>query len=430
MKKVLIITYYWPPSGGAGVQRWLKFSKYLPLSGFEPVILTVDPKYAAYPAIDNSLEKEIPESIRVYRTKARDWFRFYGGDKTKIPSAGFATNRDDSVKGKISRFIRGNFFIPDPRRGWNKYAYKMARELIVKEGINHIITTSPPHSTQLIGLRLKMNSPGIFWMADLRDPWTDIYYYEMFYPTFISRKIDKLYERKVLQNADIITTIGPSLAKYFESKIGRAMEKIQIVHNGYDENDFENVERSAPDRFILSYTGTISDLYPLDGFINALKDVTGKGIDLFLKFTGYISDVQKEKLVKAIGRERLEFNQYADHKTVIRQMLSSSMQLLVLAKGPGNSSFLPGKLFEYIAAGKPVLCLGPAAGDSSKILEEGGFGKCFDYDDTTGISGFLTMNIKKENAEFKTPPLEFSRKNLAIKIASLLERSSLIHQAL
>ena len=155
MKKVLVVTYYWPPSGGAGVQRWLKFSKYLPETGWQPIILTTDPAYAVYPALDASLEKDVPEYIRVHRTTATDWFRFYRGDKSKVPSAGFATNKDDSLKGKISRFIRGNFFIPDPRKGWNRYAFKKACELIEQEGIKHIITTSPPHSTQLIGLKLK-----------------------------------------------------------------------------------------------------------------------------------------------------------------------------------------------------------------------------------------------------------------------------------
>src|SRR5664280_218580 len=138
LSKVLIITYYWPPSGGAGVQRWLKFSKYLPQFGWEPVILTVDPEFASYPAIDHSLEKEIPRGINVYRKKATDWFRIY--EKSKVPSAGFAKNSDDTIKGKISRFIRGNFFIPDPRRGWNKFAFKKACEIIEKEEIRHIIT--------------------------------------------------------------------------------------------------------------------------------------------------------------------------------------------------------------------------------------------------------------------------------------------------
>jgi len=421
MNRVLIITYYWPPSAGAGVQRWLKFSKYLSQYGWEPYILTIDPGYASYPAFDVSLERDIPESIKVFRTKATDWFRFYGNDKSKVPSAGFAKNRDDSFRGKILRFVRGNFFIPDPRRGWNRFAFRKASELIEKENIKHIITTSPPHSSQLIGLKLKKRYPEIKWMADLRDPWTEIYYYELLYPTFISRRIDLYYERSVLKNADVITTVGSTLGKYFESKVPGISDKVKIIHNGYDESDFENMTTSVPEKFTISYTGTISESYPVDGFIKALQAVIDGGNKILVKFTGLITDNQKEHFISAIGNDHLEFIPYSDHKTVVRQMLSSSLQLLVLASHPGNRSFLPGKLFEYIASGKPILCLGPVDGDAALILNNTGCGKCFDYDDNKGIADFIIKSTQKRGAEDRNPPTEFSRKNLAMKIALLLK---------
>ncbi|MCX6255194.1 MAG: glycosyltransferase, partial [Bacteroidia bacterium] len=235
MNKVLIITYYWPPSGGAGVQRWLKFSRYLPQFGWEPAILTVDPEYAAYPVIDNSLTDDLPLSIKVHRTHAINYFSIYKKDKSKIPTAGFANSVDNTLKGKILRFIRGNFFIPDPRRGWNKYAFKKACEIIETEGIKHVITTSPPHSTQLIGLKIRKKYPGIKWIVDLRDPWTDIYYYKQFYPTFISKIIDRGFERSVLKNADRIITVGPSLKDLFSLKLKGIANKIEVITNGYDE---------------------------------------------------------------------------------------------------------------------------------------------------------------------------------------------------
>jgi glycosyltransferase involved in cell wall biosynthesis len=420
MNKVLVVTYYWPPSGGAGVQRWLKFSKYLPQSGWEPVILTIDPKYAAYPALDNSLEKEIPESIKIFRTRATDWFRIYGSNKSKVPSAGFAKNSDNSLRGKISRFIRGNFFIPDPRKGWNKSAFKKACELIEKEEIKHVITTSPPHSTQLIGLKLKKKFPGIRWIADLRDPWTDIYYYDLFYPTFIARKIDLSYEKSVLLNADVITTVGPLLGKNFEAKVPGIENKIKIIHNGYDESDFENVRAETPARFTISYTGTIAESYPVDGLIKALQNVIEKGKDILFKYTGFIPDKQKERFINSIGSNHSEFIPYSDHKTVVEQMLSSSIQLLLIANHPDNKSFLSGKLFEYIASGKPILCLGPADGDAAQILENGGFGKCFEYEDEKGIADFILNSIQNPSTSVKTPPSQFSRKALAKIIASLL----------
>jgi hypothetical protein len=175
MNKVLIVTYYWPPSGGAGVQRWLKFSKYLPEFGWEPIILTVDPEFAAYPVTDYSLSEGFPSSVKIFKTAATNYFRVYNKDKTRIPTAGFANNKENTLKEKIMRFIRGNFFIPDPRRGWNSFAFRKACEIIETERIENIITTSPPHSTQLIGLNIKKKYPAINWIADLRDPWTDIY---------------------------------------------------------------------------------------------------------------------------------------------------------------------------------------------------------------------------------------------------------------
>jgi len=420
MKKVLIITYYWPPSGGAGVQRWLKFSKYLPLYGWEPYILTVDPEYAAYPVTDPSLERDIPESTKVFRTKATDWFRFYGNDKSKIPSAGFARNKDNSFGGKISRFIRGNFFIPDPRRGWNRFAFMKAREIIEKNDIRHIITTSPPHSSQLIGLKLKKRFPEIKWMADLRDPWTDIYYYELFYPTLISRRLDIYYEQSVLKNADVITTVGPSLGKYFESKNAGIGNKIRIIYNGYDESDFEDVKVVMPGRFTISYTGTISESYPLEGFIRALRILIEKRNNIVLKITGLISEVQKEQLISKVGNNNLEFVPYSDHRTAVMQMLASSLQLLVIARHPGNKSFLSGKIFEYIASGKPVLCLGPVDGDAAQILESNGYGRCYDYEDDAGIAEFIIETINQPPFKSKITPAGFSRKNLAGLIASAL----------
>jgi glycosyltransferase involved in cell wall biosynthesis len=419
MNKVLIITYYWPPSGGAGVQRWLKFSKYLPQFGWEPVILTIDPSYATFPVLDYSLGEDLPGNIEVYRTRATDWFTIYRKDKSKIPSAGFASNPANSLKGKFFRFIRGNFFIPDPRRGWNKFAFRKGCELIENKAIRTIITTSPPHSTQLIGLKLKKKYPHIKWISDLRDPWTDIYYYELFFPTFFSRKIDKYYEKSVLTNADVITTVGDTLAKHFISKVKGLEGKIKTIHNGYDESDFDSVTHVTPEIFTISFTGTISGSYPIDGFLNAVKNVIDKGNRILVRFTGIISEDYKEKITASAGKENVEFIPYADHKRVIIQMMESSLQLLVIAKHSENRSFLSGKLFEYIAAGKPILCLGPVDGDASQILISSGTGKCFPYEDEKGITEYLISCLKEPLSDRNIRPVEYSRKYQAEQMASL-----------
>ncbi len=246
MKKVLIITYYWPPGSGAGVQRWLKFSKYLPAYGWEPVILTIDPGYATYPALDNTLTDEVPPRLKVHKTKATDYFRLYSRDKKRIPSSGFAIDEGKGLFSWLSKFIRGNFFIPDPRKGWNRYAFMKACELIEKEEIRNVITTSPPHSTQLIGLKLKKKYPDIKWIADLRDPWTDIYYYDRFHPTALSRMVDLNYEKSVLKSTDAIITVGASLKELFASKIHGLREKIEVISNGYDAEDFTDLTGPIP----------------------------------------------------------------------------------------------------------------------------------------------------------------------------------------
>jgi len=420
MNKVLIITYYWPPGSGAGVQRWLKFSKYLPSFGWEPVILTVDPTYAAYPALDNTLLSEMSKGLTVYKTKASDYFRLYKRDKTKIPSAGFASNDGKSIKGKILRFIRGNFFIPDPRKGWNKFAIAKACEIIENDGINHIITTSPPHSTQLIGLKLKKRYPGIKWIADLRDPWTDIYYYRQFYPSRLARSIDSRFEKKVLKSADKIITVGKSLKNIFSEKLPGAAQKIEVVTNGYDEDDFADKIPGNPDIFTISYTGTLSDAYPVSIFLESFHKIIEGGNEIKLRFVGTVSPLLKDLILSKAGSSFVEFIPYVDHAEAIRYMLGATLLLLIIPDHQSNRSIITGKLFEYLASGKPVLCLGPVDGDAAHIICSSGSGKCFTYDDEKGIRDFIFSVMKQPAFEVNKRPVEYSRSHLTEQLVSFL----------
>lgn len=418
-RKVLIITYYWPPSGGAGVQRWVKFAKYLPENGWEPVILTVDPAYAAYPVTDNSLSSEVSESLTIYKTPARDYFSVYKKDRSKIPSAGFAVNPDNTLKGKLFRFIRGNFFIPDPRRGWNDYAFRKASELIESMDIRHIITTSPPHSTQLIGLRLKKTFPQLRWIADLRDPWTDIYYYKQFYPTLISKSVDSGYERSVLKRSDAIITVGQSLKSLFSSKTDSAAAKTHIITNGYDPDDFQG-EAEPPAKLTITYAGTLSDIYPIKGFIEAL-DIPGKGHKEFiLRFVGSVSQSQKELILSKVGPGNVQFIPYCDHSTAVKYMRESSALLLIIPDHESSRTILTGKLFEYIASSRPVICLGPAAGDAALIIQETGAGNTFDYYDTTSIGNFILKIAGGGIKPAQDSKEKYSRKELTKSLALIL----------
>jgi glycosyltransferase involved in cell wall biosynthesis len=419
-KKVLIITYYWPPSGGAGVQRWLKFSKYLPEFGWMPVILTVDPQYAAYPVTDNSLIDDLPETVKVHTTRATNYFSIYKKDKSAIPSAGFANNNDNSFKSRALRFVRGNFFLPDPRRGWNKFAYRKACELIESEGIECIVTTSPPHSTQLIGLKLKKKFKSIRWVADLRDPWTDIYYYKQFYPTILSRSIDSSFEKKVLKNADKIITVGASLKKLFSSKLDGLDEKTEVITNGYDESDFRDIYSVRPSRFTVTYVGTLSDIYPVEALIPALNSLKEK--DFLLRFVGTVSEKTAALLKSGLPEKSLEFLPYVIHSEAVKYMVNSSLLLLIIPLHQSNKSIITGKLFEYLASGVPILCLGPVDGDAAVIIKNCKSGKTFSYYDVDRISEFIKSACNNPIASDSNAVSAYSRGNLVKRIAEVLEQ--------
>jgi glycosyltransferase involved in cell wall biosynthesis len=422
MQKVLIITYYWPPSSGAGVQRWLKFSKYLPSFGWEPVILTVDPDYAAYPAVDKTLEKDVNDGIEIYKTSATDYFRFYRKDKTKVPSAGFASSDDAGVTAKILRFIRGNFFIPDPRRGWNKYAFRKACELIEGGNIKHIITTSPPHSTQLVGMKIKKRYPSVRWIADLRDPWTDIYYYSMFYHTFPARALDRYLEKKVLGSADRIITVGKTLTNLFVSKLPDIKGKISVITNGFDEDDFTGIASAIPEKLTITYTGTLSDSYPLKGFLDAAEGFLSEGNELRLRFVGMVSRNQKDLIVSKMGINTVEFIQHVDHIAAIRYMHETSALLLIIPDHPSGKCILTGKLFEYIATGKPVICIGPVDGDAAEIIDATSSGAAFDYNDSHSVGLFLKQILNRNN-KVRSEISEYSRRSLTASLADVLKET-------
>lgn len=421
MNRVLIITYYWPPGAGAGVQRWLKFSKYLPLYGWEPLILTVDPSFAQYPASDKALLDDIPAELKIYRTPARNYFRLAGKDKSKIPSAGFANEEKKGFLQWLMRFARGNFFIPDPRRGWNGYAFREACRLIETEKIERVITSSPPHSTQLIGLRLKKRYPNIRWIADLRDPWTDIYYYKEFLHTIPARLLDRHYERTVLRKSDRIITVGDRLKIMLASKVKGIESKIYVLTNGFDEDDFANIISVEPEIFTVSYIGTLSPAYPVEGLAKAVRKIIDSGREIRVKFVGTIAPVQKELLLKHIPEQNMEFIPYVSHPEAVRHMAGSSALLLIIPDHPGNKCILTGKLFEYIASGRPVLCLGPADGDVALILEVSGAGITTGYHNPDTISKKIKEIAEERIKTSSEKTSVFSRKILTEKIPEILK---------
>ena len=417
MKKVLLITYYFPPSGGAGVQRWLKTIKYLPEFGVETIVLTVDPEVASYPQVDESLCKEEPDFVKVYKTKTKEILSLYKkvSPQKQVPYGGFANEPNPTLLQKISRFIRGNFFLPDPRRGWNKYALAKAKEIIEQEGIETIITTSPPHSTQLIGLELKRLYPHIKWVADLRDPWTDIYYNEDLYPTRWAKKRNLRYECSVLLAADQIITVSEECKRLFAQKADVA-EKIAVVPNGYDTKDFFQlgvrseelgVNSFANNLKTLSYIGVMAPQYDL----KPLKSLVQGKNDILLRFVGVVSD-DTRKEIESWGVQT-EFISYVSHAEAVAYMRSADALLLFIPNVPNNEGILTGKLFEYLASERNILLFGPENGDAMKLIKECEAGEC--YSEDFNLDKFLAMPYSG-NDNYKN----YSRKALAGKIASLL----------
>jgi glycosyltransferase involved in cell wall biosynthesis len=425
MKQVLIITYYWPPAGGAGVQRWLKFAKYLPEYGWRPIVLTVNPNRATYPVRDESLLADVSESTSVYYTETSELFGLYSRvqGKKQVPYGGFANEGRPGLKEKISRFIRGNIFIPDPRKGWNKYAYRKAVELIAEFNIQTVITTGPPHSTQLIGLQLKKNL-GINWMADFRDPWTDIYYYKMFYPTIIARTVDAGLEKRVVQTADKILTVGYSLKRLLDSKYSLPEDKIIVLTNGYDSADFENMPQTLPNRFTITYVGTLAETYPIKSVIQALKEFEREGNDFLLRFVGPVAAVHRESLT-CLKPGNIEFLPYQPHGKAIEFMMESSVLLLVIPEYADNKSIVTGKLFEYIATGNRILGIGPVDGDMAIIVNECNAGCVAAYDDKLTIKTLIQQFANTTRPEValssNSSVKEFSRQEITRKLAHLLD---------
>jgi glycosyltransferase involved in cell wall biosynthesis len=432
MKKVLIITYYWPPSGGAGVQRWLKFAKYFLEFNIQPIIITVDKNLASYPVLDESLLKEVPENIKVIRTKTKEPFGIYKKvvGKNQIPSGGFASGNSSSFKDTLMRFFRGNFFIPDARMGWNKFAYEAACDFIQKEKPIAIITSSPPHSTQLIGLKLKKQF-GIPWIADMRDPWTDIYYYKKLLHTSIAKQIDNSYEKKVLENADKVVVVSESIRRSFmqKSKLIK-QENIVVIPNGFDEKDFENkIQIRNENKFIITYTGTIAESYSPYQFFNAIEKLIKNNSDanILFRFIGSMPKEMHDFLKSVSWTNNFEYIPYSPHEKVIEYMLTSTILYLAIPQAEGNKGILTGKLFEYLAARKPIIATGPVDGDAAAIISSCNAGKMFEVNDENGIFNHLqnllnewknSKNISVESEVYK----KYSRKSLAGQFTELINK--------
>jgi glycosyltransferase involved in cell wall biosynthesis len=424
--KMLIVTYYWPPAGGPGVQRWLKTAKEWQRSGQELTVLTVDPAAATYPVQDESLLQEVA-GIKTVTTPATDWFAAYQRltGRKEVPYSGFANQAGKpGPLQALSRFVRGNFFLPDPRKGWNRHALRAARQILSEGGYTDVITTGPPHSTHLIGRQLQRET-GIAWTADFRDPWTDIYYYDRFYPTQWARAHDQKLERTVLEEARRVLVVSEDLKRTLVGKSSRVdAAKFLVLPNGYDPEDFDPNRKppTEPHTAVLAYTGTLSLQYPVSALVSSFQQTLRQGKSFVFRMAGKPADEAVDAL-RALEHEfpnafRLELLGYLPHRESVQLLQSADLLVLLIPDLPNNRGILTGKLFEYLGTGRPVWGFGPETdGDAQLLLLENRAGSLFDpTDDGCQRAAQALQKALDEPGTGAADPSAYTRAALAQKL--------------
>ncbi|MDL1914225.1 MAG: glycosyltransferase family 4 protein [Bergeyella sp.] len=424
LKKILIITYYWPPAGGPGVQRWVKFAKYLPEFGWKPVIYT--PENPNYPLTDNSLKKDFPTPIEIIKTKIWEPYRIaekLNPKNKKFKAGQFDIGSEQNWRSKLSLWIRGNFFIPDARIFWVKPSVHYLSQYLKKNPVKAVITTGPPHSLHLIGLELKRKNPHLKWLADFRDPWTDISYYKHLKLSSRSDKKHKQLESEVLKNADITLATSFTDCENYKAKGARAF----CITNGFDHPVYSS-SLSTTDKFTLSYIGILEQLrnpkilwHTLETLLRHYDDFRE---EFRLKWVGKIDDAIQRDIEKYHLSRVTESLGYLSHEDSLKEMQNSDLLIITNFSQPSSRGIIPGKLFEYMASGKKILSYGPKGADVEKILEASGAGKHFDDTQGDAMKEYIISQYLQWKQHIPPSPTKnieiYSRKNLTQKLSELL----------
>jgi len=417
---VLIATYYWPPSGGPGVQRYLKFAKYLPQFNIVPIILTV--KNPTYPIQDPSLEKEVPAGLKVYKSKTIEPFGFYAGLSGKKAESVKPTIEleGETFKSSVGSWIRANIFIPDARAGWLITAKRRAENLITKEKIDTIITTGPPHSVHFIGKHLQQKL-GTRWLADFRDPWSQVYYNQLLPRTAVAEQMDEKMEKSILKQADEVIVVSNSQAEDFRKIVERGY---RVITNGFDPDDFENLKTGKKNstEFVIRHIGNIGEAAVPESFLHAIKELQTEEL-LKVEFIGDIH-LRLPRVVEELELQHMiRFESYIPHRKALERMCGADLLLLSLPDVENISHHIPGKMFEYLGSGRPILMIGPVEGDSAQILHDEQAGTACNFDDTESIKKALENFLKKKNRKSRIVDMEnhpYSRIRLTEKLTRLI----------
>lgn len=428
MKKVLIISYYWPPSGGAGVQRWLKFVKYLRRFDWEPVVYTT--KNPEAPATDLSLEADVPDGLKVIKTRIWEPYSFYKkftGRKQddKIKGGFLSESKTPSKNENLSVWIRGNFFIPDARKFWIKPSIKYLLPYLEENPVDAIVSTGPPHSMHLIAKHLhkRLNIP---WLADFRDPWTNIDFYADLKLTNRSNLLHHRLEKEVLEQADRVLVVSKGMVSDFNNIYHR---DYAVIPNGFDDEDMPKGPVQLDEKFSIAHIGSMAPTRNPRILWQALKDLIGEqerfAEHLEVKLLGQV-DYTVREMITSFGLEPfITFIPYLQHDEVVKFQMQAQLLLLVINQTPNAKLVVTGKIFEYINSGRPVINIGPVDGDAATILNETKTGTTLDYGDLNGLKSILIQRFqmfqKGENRVEAQTVENYSRLNLTKQLAGILD---------
>lgn len=447
MKKVLIITYYWPPTGGSGVQRWVKFSKYLPLFGWQPVIYT--PENPEMTSIDKSLEEDVPKDAVIIRRHITEFYSLYrkltgkANDATK-QEVNPINHQEKTFKQKLMLFLRGNLFIPDPRVTWVRPSVRFLKKYLKEHPVDAIVSTGPPQSMHLIARKLAA-ATGLPWVADFRDPWTRMFYFKHLCLCGWAKKKHQRLELQVLDDATVVVAVSPLVQEDFQTMTDTPVE---LITNGFDEDDFDQVVE--PDGYFnITHTGLFASDGNPEVVWQALAEKCQSDPDfdkmLRIRLTGKTDSEIISSIKEAGLGDHLVNLGYQDHNVAVREQKNASLLILPLRKEPEYKATLPGKLFEYLASMNPILGIGQTDGAMARIVNQTGAGVVFGWDDKESVASYINLcwnkfksgddtedmqvahsgetelnEILKDDDQFDAIR-QFSRKALTARMAALLD---------
>lgn len=426
MKRILIITYYWPPSAGSGVQRWLKFAKYLPSYGWQPVIYT--PENPDFSLKDDSLLRDVPGEAEIIKRPIWEPYqilRLFKGKKAKINTGFVQSLKDHNWKTSLLSWVRGNLFIPDPRVFWKRPSVNFLNKYLKEKPVDVIVTTGPPHSMHLIGLGLKKQLD-IPWIVDIRDPWSKLDFLDNFRVSKGNRAKYEQMEKTVLEKCDLVLATSYSMNELLQPF---DHQKFIPITNGFDEDDFKGITQPINDKFTIFHAGLLNEPRNPRLLWEVLAELCQESMDfankLEIRLAGTVDPSVANRIqTNPVLSDKLQILNYLPHDEVIRQYAQSSVLLLLINNTYNAKVNIPGKLFEYLAIGRPILAIGAPDADAITIVEKSSAGFTSDYSEKAKIKDLIWRLY--EGKELVRPDQEkimaFSRKRLTSDLVEILSQ--------